>query len=114
MPLTETFEDDVLTLYGFRGEVETALYDRDFEALEKLLPQLEAAIDAVKDAYLVKQTMPETSSWPRPGLLNAPGYYIQNLKTRQYCFFDDRKSAVRRGRFRERWKTPILAARHDR
>lgn len=89
VPLTETFEEDVLTLYGFKGEVETALYDRDLEALEKLLPQLEAAIAAVKDAYLTRQTMPETCSWPRPGLLKFQGYYIQNLKTRQYCFFDD-------------------------
>ncbi len=89
VPLTETFEEDVLTLYGFVGEVNSALYLGDFEALEKLLPQLEAAIAAVRDAYLTKQEMPEMSYWERPGLLIANCYFIQNLKTRKYCLLDN-------------------------
>lgn len=89
VPLTETFEDDVLTLYGFRGEVETALYDRDFEALEKLLPQLEAAIDAVKDAYLTVLEMPNISMITTNGAGTEYYYAIQNLKTRKYCRLDD-------------------------
>lgn len=89
VPLTETFEDDVLTLYGFRGEVKTALYDRDFEALEKLLPQLEAAIDAVKDAYLTRQEMPKPAWITTNGDGTVYYYAIQNLKTRKYCRLDD-------------------------
>jgi hypothetical protein len=89
VPLTETFEEDVLTLYGFVGEVNSALYLGDFEALEKLLPQLEAAIAAVRDAYLTILEMPEMSLITTNGDGTEYYYAIQNLKTRKYCRLDD-------------------------
>ena len=89
VPLTETFEEDVLTLVGFVGEVESACYLCDYDALEKLLPQLEAAIAAVKDAYLIKQTMPKMTYITTNGDGTAYCYAIQNLKTRMYCYLDD-------------------------
>ena len=89
VPLTETFEEDILTLYGFVREVEEAHYLSNIEVLEKLLPQLEAAIAAVKDAYLIKQTMPQMTYITTNGDGTAYCYAIQNLKTRMYCYLDD-------------------------
>ena len=89
VPLTETFEEDIHTLYGFLGHVITFLSSKNIEALEKRLPQLEAAIAAVKDAYLVKQTMPKMTWITTNGEGTAYCYAIQNLKTRMYCYLDD-------------------------
>ena len=89
VPQTETFEEDVLTLYGLCDEVSSACYLQNFEALEKLLPQLEAAIAAVKDAYLIKQTMPKVTWITTNGDGTEYRYAIQNLKTRKYCYLDD-------------------------
>jgi hypothetical protein len=53
------------------------------------LPQLEAAIAAVKDAYLIQQTMPNMTYITTNGDGTAYCYAIQNLKTRMYCYLDD-------------------------